>query len=201
MRRPRSRTDETNCRRDRRQQLTGQRACAHGGLRLPAATLESIAPRVAAGRQVPAFSSKGSVDRAFFWPRRRGPQQRLPLPREHRGGKRAHKPRGLCGLVRAATRRACVVQDEPQPCLVDRSVYQKFNKSWQLRKPLSAYSKVWRGATILQRTSTPSGNREGSRVARARAPQRRRQRDRLTVSGYSPDSRYFDGWMAQVDTR
>src|SRR2546429_7817086 len=24
---------------------------------------------------------------------------------------------------------------------------------------------------------------------------------RLTVSGHSPDSRYFDGWMAQVETR
>src|ERR1700719_2095815 len=128
MRSPRSRTGETTCRKYRREQATGQRACAHGGLRLPAATLWSIAPRVAGGRQVPAFPSKDNVNRAFSWPRRSGRQQHLPPPREHRGGRRAHKPPGLCAVVRTVTERTCVVYDEPQPCRVDRSVYRKFNR-------------------------------------------------------------------------
>jgi len=100
MRSPRSRTGETTRRRHRRLQATGQRACAHGASRLPATMLESIAPRVAKGRQARAFPSKGNENRVSSWPRRIGRQWRLPPQREHRAGKKAHKPRGLCARVR-----------------------------------------------------------------------------------------------------
>ena len=135
-----------------------------------------LCPQKGGGKRMPIVAASyggGNENRALSWPRRSRRQQRLPPPREHRGGKRARKPRGLCALVRAATEGPCVFEDEPQPCPVDRSVYQKFNRSWQVRKVQRAYSKAWRAATILQHATTPSGNREGYRVARARAPQRR----------------------------